>query len=152
MNETKVKAHCCPNISLLAKLTLFMFFIIFFIGIIQFSFTKEAANQKRNAAVLSYANQLGLSKDISASYQCINNQVHYKTSIQLLGANYSLLQPIIACDSAYYQQSTRIEPSYSMLKVSGGIFILALVISLIRLKIDPDLKAYQARKVEKRSN
>jgi hypothetical protein len=146
MNESIPKEHCCQIVSVMAKMAFLFFCIALFVGLVQSSITRDEAIQSRKAAVLAYANKLGLSKDIAANFKCINNQVHYVTNAQLFGNNYALMQPIVTCDSEYYKQSTHFEASESILKWSGWLFLLALVLSLIRLNIDPELKAYQERK------
>ncbi len=140
------KPHCCPNISGFAKFTLVLFVITLLMGLVQTGITTEQARESKNAAILAYAKQLGLAKDISADFKCINNQVHYSTSASLLGSHYALLQPIVACDAEYYATTTNFQPSYWLLKLSGVFLIVGLVLSLIRLKIDPELKAFQVRK------
>lgn len=150
MTEAIPKKHCCPNISSFAKFTLTLFVITLMIGVLQTGITTESAKESKNAAILAYANKLGLAKDISADFKCINNQVHYTTGASILGKNYSLLQPIVACDSEYYAKTTNFKPSNWMLELSGMLLTLGLVLSLIRLKIDPELKAYQRRKAEEK--
>ncbi|OZB86853.1 MAG: hypothetical protein B7Z48_02935, partial [Thiotrichales bacterium 12-47-6] len=78
--------------------------------------------------------------------KCINNQVHYSTGASLLGSHYALLQPIVACDADYYAATTDFKPSFWLLKLSGLLLIVGLLLSLIRLKIDPELKAFQQSK------
>lgn len=140
------KPHCCPSLSALAKLTLGLFVITLLMGLMQTGITTEQAKESKNAAMMAYAHQLELAKDIAADFRCINNQVHYNTGASLLGSHYALLQPIVACDTEYYAASTHFKPSYWLLQFSGVLLILGLVLSLIRLKIDPKLKAFQLRK------
>ena len=140
------KPHCCPSLSALAKLALGLFIITLLIGLVQTGITTEQAKESKQTALLAYANKLGLAKDISADFKCINNQVHYSTGASLLGSHYALLQPIVACDADYYAATTDFKPSYWLLKLSGLLLILGLLLSLIRLKIDPELKAFQQSK------
>lgn len=140
------KTHCCPSLSALAKLTLGLFVISLLMGLVQTGITTEQAKESKNAAMMAYAHQLELAKDIAADFRCINNQVHYNTGASLLGSHYALLQPIVACDAEYYATTTNFQPSYWLLKLSGVFLIVGLVLSLIRLKIDPELKAFQVRK------
>lgn len=147
------KPHCCPNISGFAKFTLVLFVITLLMGLMQTGITTEQAKESKNAAILAYAKQLGLAKDISADFKCINNQVHYSTGASLLDNNYALLHPMVACDAEYYAAATDFKPSYWLLQLSGALLIVGLVLSLIRLKIDPELKAFQVRKAaEKRAS
>ena len=140
------KPHCCPSLSALAKLTLALCAITLLMGLVQTGITTEQAKASKNAALLAYANQLGLAKDISADFRCINNQVHYSTSSSLLSSHYALLQPIVACDAEYYAASTDFKASNWLLKLSGALLIVGLLLSLIRLKMDPELKAFQQSK------
>lgn len=147
------KSHCCPSLSALAKLTLALCTITLLMGLVQTGITTEQAKESKNAAILAYAKQLGLAKDISADFKCINNQVHYSTGASLLDNNYALLHPMVACDAEYYAAATDFKPSYWLLQLSGALLIVGLVLSLIRLKIDPELKAFQVRKAaEKRAS
>jgi hypothetical protein len=145
------KSHCCPNISGFAKFILVLFVITLLMELVQTGITTEQARESKQAAILAYAKQLGLAKDISADFKCINNQVHYATGSSLLGSNYALLHPMVACDAEYYAAATDFKPSYWLLKLSGALLIVGLLLSLIRLKIDPELRAFQVRKTaEKR--
>jgi hypothetical protein len=150
MNEAITKKHCCPNLSGAAKFIMSLFIISLVIGIFQDSISTENAKESKKIAILSYANKLGLSKDISANFKCINNQAHYLTGASVFGSNYSLLQPIVTCDSEYYETSTSFKPSDSILKLSGLFLVFGLILSLIRLKIDPELRAYQERNAAKK--
>lgn len=141
------KPHCCPSLSALAKLTLGLFVITLLMGLVQTGITTEQAKESKNAAMMAYAHQLELAKDIAADFKCLNNQVHYNTGASLLGSHYALLQPIVACDTQYYTAATNFKPSYWLLQLSGVLLVLGLVLSLIRLKIDPELRAFQLRKV-----
>jgi hypothetical protein len=141
--------HCCSIISGIAKTFLVLAFIAFIAGLIQQSATHEAANKANEKALVEYAKQLGLAKDIWDKFSCINNQVHYETGKSIAGPVYSLHQPIIACDVSHYRKITSNEGSSWILVIAAILGAIGTFAGVMRFQIDDDLQKHKREKQAK---